>query len=329
MNLRKIVALVSGVVLLAGSALAADLGQSGKGMSIWFDAGGSVGEPYATTVVNGALQAAADLGCDLKVVYSDWAPEKMLENFKNGLAAKPTGFVVMGHPGADAYRPLIDQAFAQGSIVTCVDTALPALAETYGAKGFGFIGTDNGRQGEAMANELLKRSDLKKGDRVFVWGMASLEERGRRARALVKVFEDFGLTVDYLEISPEVNKDVSLGASVLAGYLSSHKDCKMVVVDHGALTGQLGNFLKSAGYEPGQVYGAGFSLTPATVAAIQSGYVNLVSEAQPYLMGYLSVTSIVQTAKYGFSGLNVDTGGGYISADNIEQIAPLANAGIR
>ncbi len=315
--------------LTASGACAAELAQSGKGMTIWFDAGGSVGEPYATTVVNGALQAAADTGCDLKVVYSDWAPEKMLENFKNGLANKADGFVVMGHPGDEAFAPLIDQAFAQGALVTCVDTALPSLQEKYAARGFGYIGTDNWRQGEAMAKELLRRTNLKEGDRVFLWGIKSLEQRGRRARAMTEVFEKAKLKVDFLEISPEISKDVSLGAPVLAGYLSSHPDCKMVVVDHGALTGQLGNFLKAAGLGPDAVYGAGFSLTPATVAAIQSGYVDLVSEAQPYLMGYLSVIGLVQTHKYSFAGLNVDTGGGFISADNIEQIAPLANAGMR
>jgi hypothetical protein len=32
---------------------------------------------------------------------------------------------------------------------------------------------------------------------------------------------------------------------------------------------------------------------------------------------------------YGFSGLHIDTGGGLISKDNIDLIAPLAEKGIR
>ena len=46
-------------------------------------------------------------------------------------------------------------------------------------------------------------------------------------------------------------------------------------------------------------------------------------------MGYLSVVQIVQTAKYGFGGLVVDTGGGYVSQENIAAVAPLAKEGIR
>ncbi|WP_320793646.1 substrate-binding domain-containing protein [Pyramidobacter sp.] len=327
--MKKLFLAMTGAALLAGAAGAAEPTQSGKGMTVWFDAGGSVGEPYATTVVNGAKQAAVDLGVELKIVYSDWNPEKMLENFKTGLAANPTGFVVMGHPGDDAYAPLIDEAFAKGMIVTCVDTALPRLQGKYQARGFGYIGTDNWRQGAEMAREILRRGGAKKGDRVFVWGLKRLEGRGRRARALLEEFEKAGLTVDYLEISDEINKDAALGAPVLAGYLASHPDCKAIVVDHGGLTGQLGNFLQAAGVKPGEIYATGFSLTPATVSGIENGYVSLTSEAQPYLMGYLSVLQIVNTAKYKFGGLSVDTGGGYISVDNIAAVAPLANAGIR
>ncbi len=327
--LRKMGILAVAALLMGGAAFGANLEPSGKGMRVWFDAGGSVGEPYSTIVVNGAKQAAADLGVDLTIVYSDWNAEKMLENFKNGLAAEPTGFVVMGHPGDDAYAPLVDEAFENGMIVTAVDTELPVLQAKYQSRGFGYIGPDGWKQGEDMAKEILRRKDFKPGDRAFVWGLKRLESRGRRARAMLEVFEKAGLTVDYLEISDEINKDASLGAPVLAAYLASHPDCKLVVVDHGALTGQMENFLRGAGLKPGEVYAAGFSLNPATAASIESGYLNLVSEAQPYLMGYLGVLQIVQTGKYNFGGLVVDTGGGYVSNENIHAIAPLAKAGIR
>jgi simple sugar transport system substrate-binding protein len=35
------------------------------------------------------------------------------------------------------------------------------------------------------------------------------------------------------------------------------------------------------------------------------------------------------TAKYGFSGLHIDTGGGFASADNVDFLAPLAEKEIR
>jgi simple sugar transport system substrate-binding protein len=99
--------------------------QSGKGITIWFDTGGPVGGPYNTIVQNGAMQAAVDMGCDVKYLYSDWNPEKVVENFKQAVAASPDGIVLMGLPGDDALEPFIKEAFDKGILVTCVDTNLP------------------------------------------------------------------------------------------------------------------------------------------------------------------------------------------------------------
>ena len=301
----------------------------GKGTTIWFDTGGPVGGPYNTIVQNGATQAAADLGCDLKLLYSDWNPEKMIENFKTALAAKPDGIVVMGHPGDDAYAPFIDEAIASGILVTCVDTDLPKTREKYKSRGFGAIGTDPDVMGTTLAKEAMARSGVKKGDRAFIWGLKRLEERGRRARAMIRTLEDAGIVVDYIEISPEVDKDTALGGPIVAGYLSSHPDCKMMLIDHGALTSQMENFLRGAGAGPDEIFVGGFSLSPATAEAIENGYVDLVSEMQPYLLGYLSVAQIALTKKYGFTGLEIDTGGGLVHKDNIALVAPLAKKGIR
>ena len=301
----------------------------GKGMKIWFDTGGPVGGPYNTIVQNGATQAAADLGVELTLLYSEWNPENMIANFKTALAAKPDGIVVMGHPGDDAFAPLVDEAMASNILVTCVDTNLPKLRAKYASRGFGTIGTDPEVMGRTLAKEALARSGVKKGDRAFVWGLKRLEERGRRARAMLKTLEEAGLVVDYLEISPEVDKDTAMGTPVITGYLASHADCKLILIDHGALTSQMENFLKAAGVGPEQVYVGGFSLSPATATAIESGYVDLVSEMQPYLLGYLSVTQLVLTRNYGFTGLDIDTGGGLVDKSSIGKVAPLAKKGIR
>ncbi len=114
----------------------------GQDVTIWFDTGGPVGGPYNTIVQNGAMQAASDLGAKVTLLYSDWNPEKVVDNFKKSMASGPDGIVLMGLPGDDALAPFIDEAFAKGIIVTCVDTGLPETLKTYKSKGFGFIGTD-------------------------------------------------------------------------------------------------------------------------------------------------------------------------------------------
>lgn len=96
--------------------------------------------------------------------------------------------------------------------MTSIDTALPETQARHRAKGFGYVGTDNYTQGKALAEEVLRRTNLKKGDRAFVWGLKRIPDRGRRAQAIVEMLEQAGVTVDYQEITPEIDKDPVLGA---------------------------------------------------------------------------------------------------------------------
>ncbi|MBL0626796.1 substrate-binding domain-containing protein [Aeromonas jandaei] len=318
-------------LLMSGCLLAAQAGAapSGKDMTIWFDLGGPVGESYVTVVQNGAKQAAEDLGVDLRLVYSDWQPQKMIENFKQAVAAKPTGIVVMGHPGDSAYQPLIADAITKGIKVTSVDTELSGTMASELSNGFGYVGDNNATRGINLAKEALRRSGLKKGDRAMVWGIKDIAQRSDSTRGLIKTLEEAGMKVDFIQISQEVDKDPTLGAPVVTSYLATHPDVKMVLVDHGALTAQMGNFLRNAAVKPGELFVAGFSLSPATADGIQSGYVQLVADCQPYLMGYLSVVQLVLSERYGFAGLDINTGAGFVTKDNIALIAPLAAKGLR
>ena len=184
--------------LLCGTAFA----KTGEGMTIWFDTGGSVGDGYGTIVQNGAKAAAADMGCELRLLYSDWNPETMITHFRNAVAARPDGIVVMGHPGDAAFGPLVDAAVKQGIVVTSIDTALPETQARHRAKGFGYVGTDNYTQGKALAEEVLRRTNLKKGDRAFVWGLKRIPDRGRRAQAIVEMLEQAGVTGGAARASP-------------------------------------------------------------------------------------------------------------------------------
>ena len=320
---RRFFAAMLLIALLAGGA------SAGEKLKVWFDAGGSPGESYAKVLQNGAAAAAKDLGIEIKFVYSDWNPEKMITNFRQGLSTKPDGMVIIGAPGDEAYEPLVGKAIDSGVAVMCVDTPLPKTFEKYQSKGYSYIGVDNYGQGKMMGERCVSHFNLKKGDKVLVWGLKSIPGRGLRAQALLDVFKKAGLNADYLEISPEANKEATLGAPILTGYIASHKDCKLIVIDHGALTAQAGNALRSANIKPGSIGIAGFSLSPATSDAIKAGYVGLVSEGQPYMMGYLAVAQIALQKRGSFGGIYVDTAGGFVTKQNIDKIAPLAKKAIR
>jgi len=296
---------------------------------IVFFPGGSPGGPFATVVYNGALAAQADLGADVEYVWSDWNPENMVTQFAQAAALNPDGIAIMGHPGDDAFESLVDDAEAQGIIVTSSNTQLPRLQGRYSSNGFGYVGAILYDAGYALGSEAVARFGLAEGDRAFVWGLLAQAGRGERTKGIVDSLEDAGLVVDYLEIDDATNADAAAGVSQFVGYASANPDVKLVVTDHGALTATMETYLSSAGFGPDDVIGAGFDLSSATVEAIRGGWTDLVIDQQQWLQGYLSVLQICLTDNFAFTGLHIDTGAGFAHADNVELLADLVDQQIR
>src|SRR5687767_6821612 len=89
----------------------------GKGVTIYMQMGGNPGDGATLARQTGANAAAKGLGVDrLNEQFSAWAPEKMIEQFKQALAAKPSCIVIMGHPGNEAFADLVKQAVDQGIV---------------------------------------------------------------------------------------------------------------------------------------------------------------------------------------------------------------------
>jgi simple sugar transport system substrate-binding protein len=72
-----------------------------------FFVGGAEGDAFGTIVYNGAKQAEADLGPKIDYVFSGWALEKMVQQLREAVAAKPDGIAMMGHPGDAAPRSTV------------------------------------------------------------------------------------------------------------------------------------------------------------------------------------------------------------------------------
>lgn len=313
----------------APAAPAATAGKWCSNVHIVFFPGGPAGGVFAVNVYNGAVQAAADLGPKVDYVWSDWDPQKMIQQFQESAATKPDGIAVMGHPADTSFDPLIDAAEAQGIIVTSQNTELPLAQAKYAAKGFGYVGAVNYDAGFSLGTEAVKESGVKSGDRAMVWGLLKEPGRGLRTQGAIDAIKKAGLTVDYIDIDAATDKDPLQGTATFTGYVSAHPDVKLIVTDHGAVTSTVATYLKAAGKNPGDIFMAGFDMSPATAVAIQSGYLNLVIDQQEWLQGYLPILQICLTKVYGFSGLDINTGAGFVTKNNVAFIAPLAAKNIR
>ncbi len=146
---------VAAAALLAGlgTALAAD--PIGKGLTMYMQMGGNAGDGATLARQTGAEQAAAALGVELKEQFSAWAPETMINQFKEAVAAKPSCIEIMGHPGATAFHDLVKAATDQGIVVTDGNSPMTSLQSEFGTKGFGYAGVDLYAGGALTAQAML------------------------------------------------------------------------------------------------------------------------------------------------------------------------------
>ena len=223
----------------------------GEGITMYMQMGGNAGDGATLARQTGAAQAAAAFGVDLKEQFSAWAPETMINQFKEAVAANPTCIEIMGHPGSTAFHDLVKSAVDQGIVVTSGNSPMTDLQSEFGSKGFGYAGVDLYVGGQITANYMLAQG-LKSGDEAMVYGVFSQAERGLSEKGLADTLEKAGLTVDRLEITQEANSDATLAVPVLAAYVQAHPNLKAIGTQHGGVTSVLADSAEEGRQEAGR-----------------------------------------------------------------------------
>jgi len=330
-NVKRLISLII-VVTVVAVALAVvapprSIAQDDQ-LVVYMQMGGTQGDGTTLARTNGAIAAAEALGIELYEQYSSWDQQTMINQFNEALAAEPDGIAIMGHPGEDAFTALVDEAISRGIIITSGNNSLPNLEAKYQAQGFGYAGADL-YQGGYLTGQAMVAAGLQAGDTALVYDIWHEELRSRSPQGIKDALEEAGVIVDTLDVSQEVNSDVSLATPILTAYLEAHPDLKAIGTQHGNITAALVNVLKANGYAPGDVIIGGIDLSPATVAGVQEGYISATFDQVLYLQGYMPVLQIWLTANYKIPGLHINTGVGVVTPDNIADIVPLIEQGIR
>ena len=116
--------------------------------------------------------------------------------------------------------------------------------------------------------------------------------------------------------------------SLTAAFLSE-LETKLIVYSGGQQLGAAEMYMEAIGKKPGEVYNIGFDTSPAVIDAFDKGYVQLTSDQQPFLQGYLPILSLCLTKIYGFGPMFNDTGAGFVDTNNYKNVAEWAIKGYR
>jgi simple sugar transport system substrate-binding protein len=322
--MKKLILFLLVFALITGFAFAQ--GKKMEDITIRFFAGGDAGDPFASIVYRGALAAQKALGVKVDYVFSGWDNERMVAQLRDAIAARPDGIAMMGHAGDAAIMPLAEQAAKAGILMIYQNVDVPKVRAKFGGA---YVGAQLESQGRALAETAIQKFGLKKGDRVIVFGNWGMPGRYIREGGSADAFTKAGMIVTKLTITNEQVANTQLLLPVISGAILAQPATKLILYSNSANLGAVPMYMDSLGKKPGQIINIGFDTSPAIVDAFRRGYVQLSSDQQPYLQGFIPVTSLALSVAYGFSLICYDTGAGYVTPENLEDIAALAEAGLR
>ncbi|KAB2862195.1 MAG: substrate-binding domain-containing protein [Anaerolineae bacterium] len=327
-NLRiALVVLIVATIVLSVSYTPKAQARQDK-LVVYMQMGGTAGDPSTLARTNGARAAAEAYDIELVEQYSGWDPQTMIDQFNEAMAAEPDGIVIMGHPGEDAFAPLVEEAESLGIIVTSGNNPLPTLEARYQSNGFGYAGADL-YEGGYLTGLAMIEAGLQEGDEALIYDIWHQEGRSVSSQGMYDALTEAGVKVEKLDVTDEVDKDVSLAVPILTAYIEAHPNLRAIGTQHGNITANMMNVLQSEGLNPGDIIVGGIDLSPATIEGIEAGYISASFDQVLYLQGYYPIQQIWLTKSYKIPGLHINTGVGIVTPENIADIAPLIEQGIR
>lgn len=327
MKIRTVLAAVSMMLLATSAAQPQVLPENWcSAVHLRFFVGGAEGDGFATIVLNGAKQAQADTGAQVDFVFSGWQGEKMVQQLREAIASRPDGIAMMGHPGTSAIMPLAEEAAAAGILMEYQNVDVPEVRAKFGG---GYVGANLEPQGRALGAEAVRLFKLEKGDKAIMVANWSQEERVVRELSAVKALEEAGVEVVRLASNTEMAGDPNLAIPLITAGLLANPEVKLIAYPGGAMLGNASIYMESVGKKPGEIINIGFDTSPQIVEQFAKGWVQLTSDQQPFMQGYLPIISLCQQKVLGLGAMSVDTGAGFITPENSAAVADLATRFLR
>jgi simple sugar transport system substrate-binding protein len=282
---------------------------------------GQASDSFWSVVQRGVDQAATDMG----VTAEYQAPPTtdmvaMGQLIDAAVASEPDGLVV-SIPDADALRPSIEAAVAAGIPVISINSGADVAKDMGILVHVGQTEYDAGLGGgERMAEAGVTDAICL----IHEAGNAGLEER---CRGFTDAMTEAGGTVEQLVV--DLNNPTEAQQRIDAA-LTANPDVNgiMALGPTGAAPALLA--LQDGG-RAGDVQLATFDLSPEVLKGIKDGTVLFAIDQQQYEQGYLPIVLLTLYNRNGNTVANdiIMTGPGFVTADNVDQVLELTEAGTR
>ncbi|MDR8410091.1 sugar ABC transporter substrate-binding protein [Nonomuraea sp. 3-1Str] len=276
---------------------------------------GGAGDAFWDVVKNGAEAAGKQYG--VTVTYQgDGDPGKQSQLIDQAVSQKVNGLVVsMANP--DALKEAVGRAVAAGIPVVTINSGADS-SKAFGA--ITHVGQSEDVAGRGAGEQLKAAGVTKLLCVVHEAGNVGLDQRCKGAE------QGLGGTVERLQVDVGNLADVT---SKVTAKLQSDKQVNGVLALNPAVAVAARDAVKDSGSTAKL---ATFDLSGDVVTAIKDGEILFAVDQQQYLQGWLPITFLTlydRNLNTVGGGLPVNTGPGFVTKDNAERVAKLAEAGTR
>ncbi|KQY58727.1 sugar ABC transporter substrate-binding protein [Aeromicrobium sp. Root495] len=314
---------LTGAIVVAGTLLAACSGtgkedateSNSQDLTYAVITHSGPGDAFWDRVKSGAEKAGKDYG--VKVEYSaDPDPAKQSQLIDGAVADKVDGIVVsMANP--DGLESSIKKAVAAGVPVVTINSGVDQF-KAFGA--ITHIGQSEGIAGEAVGERLKSEGQKNAICVIQEAGNVGLEERCKAAA------KTFGGTMTNLQVD---GTDDNAVQATITSKLQAEKDIDTVLT----LGGQYAIDAVAAVKESGSsAKVATFDLSEDVVKDIQAGSILFAVDQQPYVQGFVGVTTLYLKSINGNDlggGQPVNSGPAFVTKDNADAVLKYAANGTR
>ncbi len=268
-------------------------------------------------VQQGAEDAAEQLGVDVTFTGpADINHSEQTNTIESLIVAEEDG-IATTLTDPEAYDTVVQEAIDEGIPVVGFNADAPDNPR------MAFIGQDEYEAGQDMAREIINYvgEEGKIALATEAPGHVALEERLDGASDILDQY-------DYEYDTINTTTDLSTAVETVMDYYHGNPETdgwfgvSATSTEAGVLT------VDQLDLE-GEVYAGGFDLTPDTLEGISEGYAHFTVDQHPYLQGYYSVHALHLYNEYGIHPVDIDTGGGIIDSDNVDEVMELSEEGYR
>ncbi|MDJ0786611.1 MAG: sugar ABC transporter substrate-binding protein [Myxococcota bacterium] len=277
---------------------------------------GQANDPFWSVVKRGIDQARDDLGVEVEYAAPpSFDVIRMARLIEAAAASKPAGLAV-SIPDADALREALDQAVGAGIPVVSLNSGADVSGELGALL---HVGQTEHEAGLRAGRKLARAGVVKAVCLNHEVGNVALD---RRCEGFA---EGLGGDVTLLATSFDPTE---IGRAVSA-HLSRSPETQAVLTLSPAPAEAVLAALEEEG-RVGSVRLATFDLSPAILEALVAGKLAFAIDQQPFLQGYLAVSTLVLRHRYGVvPASDVLTGPGFVTPADAARVIELTRQGVR